>query len=98
AAIQPTTRLLLLETPTNPMMTLTDLAAAADVGHRRNSVVAVDNTFASPALQRPLAFGCDLVLHSTTKYLNGHSDSIGGIGVAAGDDHRHRVSLHHNRA
>ena len=82
AAIQPTTRLLLLETPTNPMMTLTDLAAAADVAHRRNVAVVVDNTFASPALQRPLAFGCDLVLHSTTKYLNGHSDSIGGIVVA----------------
>src|SRR3954471_9599946 len=71
AAIQPTTRLLLLETPTNPMMGLTDLAAACEVAHRRNVAVVVDNTFASPALQRPIAFGCDLVLHSTTKYLNG---------------------------
>ena len=96
AAIQPTTRLLLLETPTNPMMTLTDLAAAADVAHRRNVVVAVDNTFASPALQRPLAFGCDLVLHSTTKYLNGHSDSIGGIVVATRDDHREWLSFYQN--
>ena len=86
AAIQPATRLLLLETPTNPMMTLTDLAAAADVAHRRNVVVAVDNTFASPALQRPLAFGCDLVLHSTTKYLNGHSDSVGGVVIAVRDE------------
>ena len=96
AAIQPATRLLLLETPTNPMMTLTDLAAAADVAHRRNVVVAVDNTFASPALQRPLAFGCDLVLHSTTKYLNGHSDSIGGIVVATRDDHREWLSFYQN--
>jgi cystathionine beta-lyase/cystathionine gamma-synthase len=96
AAMQPATRLLLLETPTNPMMTLTDLAAAADVAHRRNVVVAVDNTFASPALQRPLAFGCDLVLHSTTKYLNGHSDSIGGIVVATRDDHREWLSFYQN--
>ena len=96
AAIEPATRLLLLETPTNPMMTLTDLAAAADVAHRRNVAVVVDNTFASPALQRPLAFGCDLVLHSTTKYLNGHSDSIGGIVVATRDDHREWLSFYQN--
>jgi len=96
AAIEPTTRLLLLETPTNPMMTLTDLAAAAEVAHRRNVAVVVDNTFASPALQRPLAFGCDLVLHSTTKYLNGHSDSIGGIVVATRDDHREWLSFYQN--
>src|SRR5215203_1179177 len=96
AAIQPTTRLLLLETPTNPMMTLTDLAAAAEVAHRRNVAVVVDNTFASPALQRPLTFGCDLVLHSTTKYLNGHSDSIGGIVVASRDDHREWLSFYQN--
>ena len=96
AAIQPATRLLLLETPTNPMMRLTDLAAAADVAHRRNVAVVVDNTFASPALQRPLAFGADLVLHSTTKYLNGHSDSIGGIVVATRDDHREWLSFFQN--
>jgi cystathionine beta-lyase/cystathionine gamma-synthase len=96
AAIQPTTRLLLLETPTNPMMRLTDLAAAAEVAHRRGVAVVVDNTFASPALQRPLEFGCDLVLHSTTKYLNGHSDSIGGIVVAVRDDHREWLSFYQN--
>jgi len=96
AAIQPTTRLLLLETPTNPMMTLTDLAAAADVAHRRNVAVVVDNTFASPALQRPIEFGVDVVLHSTTKYLNGHSDSIGGIVVATRDDHREWLSFYQN--
>ncbi len=96
AAIQPTTKLLLLETPTNPMMTLTDLAAAADVAHRRGVAVVVDNTFASPALQRPIAFGVDLVLHSTTKYLNGHSDSIGGVVVATRDDHIEWLSFYQN--
>jgi len=95
-AIQPTTRLLLLETPTNPMMGLTDLAAACEVAHKRNVAVVVDNTFASPALQRPIAFGVDLVLHSTTKYLNGHSDSIGGVVVATRDDHREWLSFYQN--
>jgi cystathionine beta-lyase/cystathionine gamma-synthase len=81
-AIQPTTRILLLETPTNPMLQITDLAAASDIAHRHNVRVVVDNTFASPYIQRPLELGADLVLHSTTKYLNGHSDSIGGIVIA----------------
>ena len=96
AAIQPTTKLLLLETPTNPMMRLTDLAAATEVAHRRGVAVVVDNTFASPALQRPIAFGVDLVLHSTTKYLNGHSDSIGGVVVATRDDHIEWLSFYQN--
>jgi cystathionine beta-lyase/cystathionine gamma-synthase len=96
AAIQPTTKLLLLETPTNPMMRLTDLAAAADVAHRRGVAVVVDNTFASPALQRPIEFGVDLVLHSTTKYLNGHSDSIGGVVVATRDEHIEWLSFYQN--
>jgi cystathionine beta-lyase/cystathionine gamma-synthase len=96
AAIQPTTKLLLLETPTNPMMRLTDLAAAADVAHRRGVAVVVDNTFASPALQRPIAFGVDLVLHSTTKYLNGHSDSVGGVVVATRDEHIEWLSFYQN--
>jgi len=95
-AIQPATRLLLLETPTNPMMRLTDLAAACEVAHRRNVAVVVDNTFASPALQRPIAFGVDLVLHSTTKYLNGHSDSIGGVVVATRDEHIEWLSFYQN--
>jgi cystathionine beta-lyase/cystathionine gamma-synthase len=96
AAILPTTKLLLLETPTNPMMRLTDLAAAADVAHRRGVAVVVDNTFASPALQRPIAFGVDLVLHSTTKYLNGHSDSVGGVVVATRDEHIEWLSFYQN--
>jgi cystathionine beta-lyase/cystathionine gamma-synthase len=86
AAIRPETRMLFIETPTNPVMRLTDLAAASELAHRRRIKVVVDNTFASPCLQRPIEFGADLVVHSTTKYLNGHSDSIGGIVIATSDD------------
>jgi cystathionine beta-lyase/cystathionine gamma-synthase len=85
-AMRPNTRLLFVETPTNPLMGLTDLRAAADLAHKHNVRLAVDNTFASPYLQRPIEFGADLVTHSTTKYLNGHSDSVGGIVVAVRDD------------
>ena len=77
-AIRPSTRLLFLETPTNPMLCLTDLAGACTIAHARGIAVAVDNTFASPYVQRPIDFGADLVIHSTTKFLNGHSDSVGG--------------------
>ena len=87
AAISPQTKMLFLETPTNPTLRLTDLAAACDIAHKRNLVVAVDNTFASPYIQRPIEFGADLVIHSTTKFLNGHSDSVGGVVVATRDDH-----------
>ncbi|HYG65917.1 MAG TPA: PLP-dependent aspartate aminotransferase family protein [Thermoanaerobaculia bacterium] len=87
AAIRPETKMLYIETPTNPTMEITDLRAAADLGHSRNLLVAVDNTFLSPYLQRPLELGCDFVLHSTTKFLNGHSDSIGGALVAARPEH-----------
>src|SRR6266576_474667 len=80
------TRLLFVETPSNPLMRLTDLRLAADLAHRHNVKLVVDNTFASPYIQRPIAFGADLVTHSTTKYLNGHSDSIGGIVVATRDE------------
>ncbi len=86
-AIGPKTRMLFLETPTNPTLRLTDLAAACDVAHTRNVPVVVDNTFASPYVQRPIDFGADLVIHSTTKFLNGHSDSVGGVVVATRDDH-----------
>jgi cystathionine beta-lyase/cystathionine gamma-synthase len=85
-AITPTTRMLFVETPTNPLMTLTDLRAAAEVAHRHGLRLAVDNTFASPYVQRPIELGADLVTHSTTKYLNGHSDSIGGVVIAVRDD------------
>jgi len=82
AAMEPQTKLLFLETPTNPLMQITDLAAAAEIAHRHGALVAVDNTFLSPYLQRPLELGCDVVVHSTTKYLNGHSDALGGVLVA----------------
>ena len=86
AAFTPETRLVFLETPTNPVMQLTDLPVAVGLAHDRGAKVAVDSTFASPCLQRPLAWGADLVVHSTTKYLNGHSDSVGGIVVASAPD------------
>jgi cystathionine gamma-lyase len=79
------TRLVFVETPTNPVLRITDLATAAETAHRHGAVLAVDNTFASPCLQQPLELGADLVVHSTTKYLNGHSDSIGGVVVARRD-------------
>ena len=85
-AVTPATRMLFIETPTNPVMHLTDLAAAADLAHRHDLRLVVDNTFASPYVQRPIEFGADLVVHSTTKYLNGHSDSVGGVVVAMRDD------------
>ncbi|MBA2305697.1 MAG: cystathionine gamma-synthase [Acidobacteria bacterium] len=85
-AIRPQTRMLFVETPTNPVLRLTDLASAAAVAKTADIRLVVDNTFASPCLQRPIEFGADLVVHSTTKYLNGHSDSIGGIVVAARQD------------
>ena len=85
-ALRPNTRMLFVETPTNPVLRLTDLAATADIARRAGVRFVVDNTFASPYVQRPLELGADLVVHSTTKYLNGHSDSIGGIVVATHDD------------
>jgi len=81
-ALTDKTKLVFVETPTNPVLRLTDIAAVADVAHRRGALLAVDNTFSSPCLQRPLELGADLVMHSTTKYLNGHSDGIGGVVVA----------------
>jgi len=85
-AFTPSTRMLFVETPTNPVMRLTDLAAAAGLAHRHDVRLVVDNTFASPYIQRPIEFGADLVVHSTTKYLNGHSDSVGGIVIAVRED------------
>lgn len=78
AALRPETRLVWLETPTNPMLRLADIAAVSGIAHRAGAKVAVDNTFATPFLQQPLALGADFVVHSTTKYLGGHSDVVGG--------------------
>ena len=85
-AMTPATRMLFVETPSNPIMALTDLSAVARLAHRHRVRLVVDNTFASPYNQRPIELGADLVLHSTTKYLNGHSDSVGGIVIAVGDE------------
>ena len=85
-AMTPATRMVFVETPTNPLMRITDLRASAEIAHRGNALLLVDNTFASPFFQRPFDFGADIVYHSTTKYLNGHSDMVGGIAVLNDDD------------
>ena len=95
-AISPKTVALLLETPTNPLMRLTDLAAAGALAKARGVMLIVDNTFASPYFQRPLEHGAHVVLHSTTKYLNGHSDMIGGICVVNDDDLAARIQFIEN--
>jgi cystathionine gamma-lyase len=84
-AIRPTTRLVWVETPTNPLLKLVDLRAVADVAQRRGLMTVCDNTFATPYVQRPLESGIDIVVHSTTKYLNGHSDALGGAAVVRAD-------------
>jgi cystathionine gamma-lyase len=96
AAIRPNTKLVWVETPTNPMLKLVDLAAVAEVCKRRGVVLAVDNTFMTPYNQRPLALGADLVVHSTTKYLNGHSDVVGGAIVGTDDGLRQRLAFLQN--
>ncbi len=85
AAIRPETRMIWVETPTNPMLKLADLPAIAAIARRHGILAAADNTFASPYVQRPLELGFDLVMHSATKYLNGHSDMVGGLLVAGGN-------------
>jgi len=85
AALRPETRIVWLETPSNPLLKIVDIAAVAEIAHAAGAVLVVDNTFASPALQQPLALGADIVVHSTTKYLGGHSDVLGGA-VVLGDD------------
>ena len=85
AAIRPNTKMVWIETPTNPLLKLVDIEQIASIARKRGIIVVVDNTFASPILQRPLELGAHLVMHSATKYLNGHSDMVGGI-VVVGDD------------
>jgi cystathionine beta-lyase/cystathionine gamma-synthase len=97
-AMTPETRGVFIETPSNPLMWLTDLRAAADVAHRGNALLVVDNTFATPYFQRPLEMGADIVWHSATKYLNGHSDMIGGIAVLNDDDLATRLQFILNAA
>ena len=95
-AFRPNTKLLHLESPTNPTMILCDIRRLAEMAHERGAIVVVDNTFASPYLQRPLELGADIVYHSTTKFLNGHSDSIGGIAVAKSPEHVEWLSFVQN--
>jgi len=85
AAIRPDTRMVWVETPTNPMLRIVDIAAAANIAHQNGALLVVDNTFATPMLQQPLALGADIVVHSATKYLNGHSDMVGGVAVVRDD-------------
>jgi len=93
AAIRPTTKLLHIETPTNPLMVLTDIAAVSQIAHAKGVEVSVDNTFLSPALQSPLALGADIVMHSTTKFLNGHSDGLGGALIGSKPEHKDKFWL-----
>ena len=97
-AITPATRLVYGETPTNPMMFLADLEAIGHITQARGLLFAVDNTFATPYFQQPLALGADIVLHSTTKYLNGHSDMVGGMLVTGRDDLAERIGFLQNAA
>lgn len=85
AAMRPTTKLVWIETPTNPMLKLIDIAAVVAIGHAHGAKVGVDNTFATPVIQQPLNLGADLVMHSTTKYINGHSDVVGGVLITSDD-------------
>lgn len=97
-ACTPRTVAVLIETPTNPLMRLTDLTAAADATHRAGALLIVDNTFATPFFQQPFQHGADIVYHSTTKYLNGHSDMIGGIALLNDDDLAERLGFVQNAA
>ena len=92
-AIRPTTKLIHIETPSNPLMILTDIAEVSRIAHAHGIEVSVDNTFLSPVLQSPLELGADIVMHSTTKYLNGHSDGLGGALIGSKPEHKERFSL-----
>ena len=98
AAIKPNTKMVFLETPTNPIMTVTDLKEVSEIAHRAGARVVCDNTFMSPYLQRPLEFGCDIVVHSTTKYLNGHSDGVGGVVVLNDEEDANWIGFVQNSA
>jgi len=96
AAITDATRVIWLETPTNPLLAIADIATLADLAHKAGALLVVDNTFASPYLQRPIQLGADAVVHSTTKYLGGHSDVVGGAVVTADAALGERVAFHQN--
>ena len=97
-AFQPSTKFVFVETPTNPMMRLVDLVAVREIAHHHGARVVVDNTFLTPYFQRPLELGCDVVLHSVTKYLNGHSDMVGGVLITSHDDLADKLRFLQNAA
>jgi len=97
-AIRPNTKLIWLETPTNPLLGIVDIRAIAEMAHRHNLLVVVDNTFASPYFQQPLKLGADIVVHSTTKYINGHSDVIGGAIVLNDEEVYESIKFYQNAA
>lgn len=96
--IRPNTKMVFIETPTNPVMAITDIRAVYDIAHRNDCRVVVDNTFMSPYFQRPIELGADIVVHSTTKYLNGHSDSVGGVVVLKRKEDADRLQFIQNAA
>ncbi len=97
-AIRPNTKLIWLETPTNPLLRLVDIRAVAEIAHRHNILLVVDNTFSSPYFQQPLKLGADIVLHSTTKYINGHSDVIGGVAITSNEVVYESLKFYQNAA
>ena len=96
AAVRPTTRMIWIETPTNPTLRLVDIAQVAEFARKRNILTVVDNTFASPWVQRPIELGADITVHSATKYLNGHSDMVGGVAVAANEELAEKIGFLQN--
>jgi len=96
AAMRPSTRIVWVETPTNPLLSIADIEHLAEIAHESDALLVVDNTFASPYLQRPLALGADVVVHSTTKYLGGHSDVVGGALITADTELGERLQYHQN--
>ncbi len=96
AALRDNTRMIWIESPSNPLLRIVDLAAITKLAERRDLLVVVDNTFATPCLQRPLEFGCDIVMHSATKFLNGHSDMVGGIAITADAELAERMAYLQN--
>src|SRR5215475_13002470 len=97
-AMRANTRMVFIETPTNPIMSITDIRGVCDIAHKSECRVVVDNTFMSPYFQRPIALGADIVVHSTTKYLNGHSDSVGGVVVLNRKDDADQLQFIQNAA
>ena len=97
-ALQPETKMLWIETPTNPMLTLSDIPLLSEMARERGATVAVDNTFASPYFQQPLSLGADIVVHSTTKYMGGHSDVVGGAVMTSDGEMHERIKFYQNAA